>query len=254
MSAELGRSKQIVIVTGINGSIGSSIAGSLLRQGIDVIGVYNLAIDTIEQIYSDMPIDDRGQLYLVQDKNLTQLVSEVLRILKDNFHGTVTGFVHTAARIPQPKKFEYSHWADFSNEFQTQIGMFHALLGGLINNQQVANDLSVVAISTIYAHNIPPTLLSEYVTIKAALNGLFRALSVEYGPRGLRFNLVSPGMTESKMLVNVPEKARLIAKMNTPLRRIAQPSDIVPVVQFLLSRESAHITGQNISVAGGLSI
>jgi 3-oxoacyl-[acyl-carrier protein] reductase len=162
--------------------------------------------------------------------------------------------VHAASSVPTPERFEQTKWSDFSTEFDTQVGTFHSLLSSLINGEQAGEGLSVIVISTIYAHNIPPPMLSCYVAVKSSLNGLVKALAVEYGPRGFRFNTVSPGMTESKMLLNVTEKARLVAKMNTPLRRLGQPQDIIPLVEFLLSESSSHITGQNIAIAGGLSV
>jgi 3-oxoacyl-[acyl-carrier protein] reductase len=247
-------SKPLVLITGINGSIGSAIARSLLENGTDVIGIFRRNKEEIEQVYKDLEAKDKGRLLLVSDQSINDQKFEISRVTDKEFHRPITGLVHAAASIPRPKGFEETEWDEFIAEFYVQIGLLHRLLTSLINSEMIEMGFSAVGISTIYAHNIPPPKLINYITAKSALNGMFRALAVEYGPRGLRFNLISPGMTESRMLVDVPHRTRLVTKMNTPLRRIASPDDIVPIVELLLSERSGHITGQNISVAGGLSI
>jgi 3-oxoacyl-[acyl-carrier protein] reductase len=81
-----------------------------------------------------------------------------------------------------------------------------------------------------------------------------RSLAVEYGPKGVRFNVVSPGMTQTEMIANIPEKAKMLAKMNAPLRRLAEVDDIAFTIEFLLSPSARHITGENVRVCGGISM
>ena len=59
-------------------------------------------------------------------------------------------------------------------------------------------------------------------------------------------------MTHTEMIANIPDKAKMLAKMNTPLRRLADPEDIAGVISFLLSPAACHITGENLQVCGGL--
>ena len=78
-----------------------------------------------------------------------------------------------------------------------------------------------------------------------------KSLAVEYGPQGIRFNIVSPGMTDTELISDIPQKTRLMTSMQTPLRKIAQPTDIASVISFLLSDEAKHITGETIRTCGG---
>ncbi|MBT4703395.1 MAG: SDR family oxidoreductase, partial [Rhodospirillaceae bacterium] len=113
---------------------------------------------------------------------------------------------------------------------------------------------SIVLIGSIYGDNVPPAMQSAYVTAKAALAGFSRALAVELGPKGIRVNVVAPGMTQTPMLANLPNKAKMLAQMNTPLRRLADPEDIANAVAFLISDNARHITGETLHVSGGVSM
>ena len=53
------------------------------------------------------------------------------------------------------------------------------------------------------------------------------------------------------MIAGMPEKARMLAKMQSPLRRLAEPEDIANAIRFLLSQQAQHITGETIRVSGG---
>ena len=91
----------------------------------------------------------------------------------------------------------------------------------------------------------------HYITAKSALQGLSKGLAVELAPKGIRVNLVSPGMTDTALIAGVPEKVRLLTEAQTPLGRIAQPEDIAGAVSFLASEKADFLTGETIRVNGG---
>jgi 3-oxoacyl-[acyl-carrier protein] reductase len=86
------------------------------------------------------------------------------------------------------------------------------------------------------------------------VNSLTRALAVELASRGVTVNSVSPGFIETDMSEAVRNKAGDLIKKVIPMRRIGQPQDIAKVVVFLASEDAAYITGQNITVDGGLTL
>jgi 3-oxoacyl-[acyl-carrier protein] reductase len=86
---------------------------------------------------------------------------------------------------------------------------------------------------------------------KAALKAMTRAVAQELGPLGVRVNLVSPGLTETDALAEVPERIRKLQAMQAPLRRLASPQDVAAVVTFLCSNASRHMTGVDVPVCGG---
>ena len=113
------------------------------------------------------------------------------------------------------------------------------------------NGGTIINIGSIYADGSPPVKLIPYVTAKSALISFSKSLAVEYGPKNIRINCVSPGMTQTDFIADVPEKTKMVTKMQTPLRQLAQTEDIGVVVAFLMSDKARHITGQNIRVCGG---
>lgn len=109
----------------------------------------------------------------------------------------------------------------------------------------------IIFIGTTYTDGMPPPQQARYIVAKSALVSLARCLAIEYGLFDIRVNVVAPGMTETEMIADLPDKVKMLTKMQTPLRRLAQAEDIADAVAFLLSKAARHITGQTIRVCGG---
>ncbi len=95
---------------------------------------------------------------------------------------------------------------------------------------------------------------SNYVASKSGVIGMTKTWARELGPSGIRVNAVAPGFTMTEMIQTVPEKVLDSVKERTPLRRLGQPQDIANAYLFLASDDSSFITGQVISVDGGLIV
>jgi 3-oxoacyl-[acyl-carrier protein] reductase len=93
-----------------------------------------------------------------------------------------------------------------------------------------------------------------YVSSKAGIYGLNRALARSLGPYGIRVNTVSPGATETPMIAKYTEEARANAASRTMLGRIGQPEDAADVARFLISDRARFVTGEVISASGGGSV
>lgn len=95
---------------------------------------------------------------------------------------------------------------------------------------------------------------SNYVATKAGVIGMTKTWARELGPHGIRVNAVAPGFTATEMIQTVPQKVLDAVKERTPLRRLGRPEDIANAYLFLASDEASFITGQVISVDGGLIV
>jgi 3-oxoacyl-[acyl-carrier protein] reductase len=95
---------------------------------------------------------------------------------------------------------------------------------------------------------------TNYAASKGAINAFTRALAVELASRGVTVNAIAPGFIETDMSAAVRNKAGEQINRFIPMRRVGTPEDIARVAIFLASADSAYITGQVITVDGGLSL
>ena len=95
---------------------------------------------------------------------------------------------------------------------------------------------------------------AAYSAAKAGVIGLTKALAKEVGPSGIRVNCISPGMIDTDMNAAVSEDAVDMIVDETPLCRTGAPADVAKAMLFLASDDASFITGQVISVNGGLVI
>jgi enoyl-[acyl-carrier protein] reductase III len=113
----------------------------------------------------------------------------------------------------------------------------------------------VIAISSLGAERAIPYYTAVGAS-KGALESLVRHLALELGPRGLRINLVSPGVVDTDALQHFPNRDRMLefSQRHTPAGRLTTPEDVGRVVAWLASDDAEMIHGQTIVVDGGYSI
>lgn len=97
------------------------------------------------------------------------------------------------------------------------------------------------------------TGLAAYAASKAGMDGLTRALAREVGRREITVNSVAPGFLETDMSSTLPDRQRQQIIRRTPLGRLGQVDDVVPLIRFLISKDAQFITGQTIIVDGGIT-
>jgi NAD(P)-dependent dehydrogenase (short-subunit alcohol dehydrogenase family) len=113
----------------------------------------------------------------------------------------------------------------------------------------------IVNISSSSAQGGQP-LMAHYVSSKAGVIGLTKALALEFGPKGITVNTIPPGFIDTPMLRSSEEKGLLgkgveFHEAQTPVRRVGRPEDIAAACAFLVSEEASYVTGQVIGVNGG---
>lgn len=94
---------------------------------------------------------------------------------------------------------------------------------------------------------------SNYSASKAGMIGFTKSIAMELGSRNVRCNAIAPGFIETEMTHQLPEEVRKQWAETIPLRRSGKPEDVANVAVFLASELSAYVTGQVISVCGGMS-
>ena len=93
---------------------------------------------------------------------------------------------------------------------------------------------------------------ANYAASKAGLIGLTMSVAKELGSRGITCNAIAPGFIETDMTTDLPEDFREYVVKNAPAGRLGTPADVAAAVLFFSSPESAYVTGQTLTVDGGL--
>lgn len=109
----------------------------------------------------------------------------------------------------------------------------------------------IIHMSSVVALNGNPGQ-SNYCAAKAGLNGMMRALSKEVAKKGVTVNSIAPGFIETDMTRVLSEELQAKIKAQIPMGEIGSPEDIAHLVAFLASDQARYITGQTLSVNGGM--
>lgn len=110
---------------------------------------------------------------------------------------------------------------------------------------------AIVNVLSSVVLGLPPEKMLGYVTLKHALLGATRALAVEMTKHGIRVNAVSPAMTRTDFISDLPARFIEITEEELPLKRLATPHEVAAVIAFLLSPAASYIQGVNIPISGG---
>jgi 3-oxoacyl-[acyl-carrier protein] reductase len=245
--------KNAILITGGSRGIGAATAKKIAAMGYPtVVNFKNSkkeASDLIDQI-----TENGGKAISIQgDISNEQDVAHIFSQAEAKF-GFIESVVHCAAPTPIPRPFLDESWGNQVLHLDVQLkGAFNCAKRALpfMIQRGIGN---FVFIGSIYGDSLPPTQQSSYISSKTALAGFARTLAVEFGPKGIRVNTVAPGMTQTQMIAHLPEKVRMLAKMNTPLRKLADSEDIADAIIFLIGPTARHITGITLPVCGGLSM
>jgi 3-oxoacyl-[acyl-carrier protein] reductase len=239
-----------VLITGGGRGLGASIARTLAEAGFPVAINFRSDAEAAEQVVEAIEGANGRALAVQGDVADPVAAAEVVRAVEMKM-GPITHVVHCAGQASALMPFSELAWESVRDQLETQVhGAFNIAKSTLPVMLQQGGG-SHVFIGSIAADGVPPSHQADYVIAKTALLALARSIAVDHGPDGITANVVAPGMTNSGISLVMPEKARMVARMQSPLRRLTDADDVAGVVVFLLSPAARQITGQTIRVSGG---
>lgn len=246
-SSQIGK---VAFIVGATGGIGSETARTLTQDGFSLILHYNSNKSKAENLKEELQNLTDKKIILVQanllsEKEINEMFFEINR-----YFTSITAFVNASTLNFGNIKIANLEWDDISSQIDINIKVNFNLIKRIIPLMEINNYGKVVFISTQATEQFNSEWL-HYITAKSALNGFAKALAIELAPKGIRINLVSPGMTDTELISNMPEKVKLLTSAKTPLKRLALPLDIANAISYLVSEKSDFLTGETIRINGG---
>jgi len=240
------KSKKVAIVTGGSRGIGREISIELARVGYYIIINYKsnakAAADTLQAV-RDRESDGETIQFDVSDAKESERAIDDIASRYENIEVLVNNAGITADGL-----FVFMPEDDWDSVINTTLKGFYnvtkPVLGKMVPNKKGA----IVSISSVSAL-ISNRGQANYSAAKAGLIGASRSISSEVARLGIRVNVVAPGLIATEMLgdTHVGNIKQMI-----PMARVGQPEEVAKVVRFLCSEDASYITGQVISVNGGM--
>ena len=227
--------KNIVIV-GCGQGIGLATA-KILSENYNVIGISRTANPEVENLNIEFHKMD------ILTGNLDEI----------NFPDVIDGLVYAPGSI-NLKPFNRLSVDDFQNDFEVNVLGAVKTIQKLLPNLKKSESASVILFSSVAAKLGMPFHASISAS-KSAVEGLTKSLAAELSSQKIRVNAIAPSLTDTNLasqLLSSPEKREASGKRH-PLQRIGSAEEMGKMVEFLLSENSAWITGQIIGIDGGMS-
>ena len=233
--------KENVFISGASRGIGKDIALLFANNGYKVIGTSR----------SDFSIDDNLYNFIPLKLDITSRndIKDCFDYLKSE--NLLPNILINNAGITADQIFMRMKDEDWDNVIETNLTGTFNLSKIFIKNMIKNKSGRIINISSVSGLMGNPGQVN-YASSKAALTGFTKSLAKEVGSRNITVNSVAPGYIDTDMTSFLDNDAKEKIINNIPLGRIGVTSDISELVMFLASDEASYITGQTISVDGGL--
>ncbi|MEZ4409029.1 MAG: 3-oxoacyl-ACP reductase family protein [Polyangiales bacterium] len=237
------------LVTGASRGIGRAIAVSLARQGAWVAVNYARSAEAAEETLSQVrEAGSDGELlpFDVADGAATASAIEDLAKRRAGLSVVVSNAGINADNLVLRLDDD-----EFERILATNVkGALHVLRAA-VRPMMRARWGRMIAVSSVVGEMGNAGQVA-YATSKSALFGMMKSLAKEYGSRGVTANVVAPGFVVTDMTAGLSEEIRKRLIELTPAGRLGTPEDVASAVSWLASPEAAWVTGQVVSVNGGL--
>ncbi len=240
-----------VLITGASRGIGKAIAVAFAQKKYNIIINYNNSESEAISVMKEIKNMNVNVIAVKADVSDRRQVDEMISKAFDNF-GNIDILVNNAG-IAQQILFNDISESMWDNMFDINVkGVFNctqAILPYMIHNKsgKIINISSMWGISGASCE-------VHYSAAKAAVIGFTKALAKEVGLSGINVNCIAPGVIMTDMNINCSEETLTELKNETPLNRIGTPENVADAAVFLASEAADFITGQILSVDGGLII
>lgn len=240
---------KVAIVTGASRGIGRAIAVELARRGARVVVNYHRNAQAAAEVVAAIE-DDGGQAVAIQaDVGDFEQAAGLVKAALDAL-GQIDILVNNAGttRDQLLMLMKEGDWDDVLRiNLKSVFNCCKAAARPMVRRRQ-GRIINITSVSGIAGQGGQ----TNYAASKAGIIGFTKSLAKELGPRSITVNSVAPGFVPTDLTADLPEDLMQQAIEATPLRRMGKPEEIAYAVAFLASDEAAFITGEVLTVDGGL--
>jgi len=239
---------RLAIITGASRGIGAAVAKKLAADGFCLALVYSKNEAKAKALADSL--GKNAKIYKCDVKSSNEVNETVAQMLTD--FGRIDLLVNNAG-IAQQKLFTDITDEDWENMISADLsGAFYfsrAVLPDMIKRKSG----KIINIASMWGET-GGSCEVHYSAAKAGIIGMTKALAKEVGPSGITVNAVSPGVIKTDMLSSFSDDELEALRREIPLMRLGTPEDVADAVAFLASEKADYITGQVLSVNGGIVI
>ncbi len=235
------------LVTGGSRGIGRAIALALAEQGVSVAACYHSESEDVRSLATELERYRNGSYVVQVDISSKESVARMAESVRQRF-GKLNILVNNAgviSHIPLAA-MEFDQWQQVIATNLTSLYLVtHATQSMLVEGGSIINVGSAVASVGIPAR-------THYTASKAGVVGFSRSLCKEMGPRGIRVNVIAPGVIDTHQAAGLSAQQRERYASMAALGRLGLGDDIAGVALFLASDLSRFVSGTTINVDGGI--
>lgn len=231
--------KKVAVITGGSRGIGKAIAQKFKNEGYEVIILARSEFDNPDFIFYKCDLSDINQI----SNAVTDIYSKF---------DTIDVLVNNAG-ITKDNLMLSMSLDDFEQVIHTNLtSVFYIskLLSKKMLKRRCGKIINISSVVGIHGN----AGQSNYASSKAGLIGLTKSMAKEFASRNIQVNAVAPGFIDTEMTAKLSDEQKGFLKSQIPLKRMGKSEDVANLVHFLASEGADYITGQVISVCGGMSI
>lgn len=242
-------SGKVAYITGASKGIGEAIAIELGRLGASVIVGFNNDLEGAKRVVNTIKENNGYAVVLKGDISKSNDILDIKDFIEKKF-GKLDILVNNAGISNLGLFMDYS-LDDIDNLINVNLTGTMKLTNALFDLIREGKNQSIINISSIWG-NVGASCEVLYSASKGGINLFTKALAKEVASLGIRVNAVAPGVINTKMNSWLKDDEKKDLEDEIPLNRFGETSEISKVVAFLCSDDSSYLTGQIITVDGGM--